>query len=174
MNTHSLVSDQLNTWSDIYAKYFVIHFAQTSRAVAAAYAGFGHALARLAHRTLQTLRQTWLQVCRRPRPWPQVLFVGELPRHSTANGLRATSRSGRRRRAPGELPSGPRDHRGSLRDQPRTVTPPRSALRRPGEPAATIAHPVHRSASCRRADCQYARGVAHHRIRAWTERGELR
>lgn len=174
MNTRSLISDQLNTWSEIYAKYCIIHFAQAARAVAASYAGFGHAAARLAHRTLQALWQTWLQVCRWPRPWPQALPVGEFPRLPATNGLRATSRSGRRRRATGKLPAGPRDSRGGLRDQPRTAAPPRSALRRSSEPAAAIAHPPHRCAIWRHAHCQYARSVARCRVRAGAMRGEHR
>ena len=69
MNTSVLISDQLNTWSEFYARYSVIHFAQASRPIVAAYSGSGYAVARLAHRALQALRQTWLQVCRWPRPW---------------------------------------------------------------------------------------------------------
>jgi len=73
-----LLSDQLLTWS-ANGRYSVAHFAQTPRAIAEANAGVRDALARLADRALQALRQTGLQVCRRPRPWPQVLPVGEFP-----------------------------------------------------------------------------------------------
>src|SRR3981189_749679 len=146
MNILDLVSDQLDTWSD-HAKHTVVDFAQASCPVAAANAGSGYAAAWLAHRTLQALRQAWLQVCRRSRPWPQVLPVGELSRAPAADGLRATGRSRRGHRASVELPPRPRDHRGSLRDQPRTATPARDALRDAGEPAATVAHPLHPRAS---------------------------
>ena len=174
MDIDNLISDQLNTWSD-HARHTVVDFAQASCPVAAANAGSGYAPAWLAHRTLQALRQAWLQVCRRSRPWPEVLPVGELSRPSAANGLRATGRSRRRYRAPGELPSGPRDHRGDLRDQPRTVTPPRGALRDVGEPAATAAHPLlHRSAIGRRAHRQHARVLAHRRLRAGSDQGDRR
>ena len=172
MNTRVLISDQLNTWSEFYARYSIIHFAQAARAIVAAYSGSGYAVARLAHRALQALRQTWLQVCRWPRPWPQVLLVGEFSRRSTANELRAASRSCRRRRASGKLPPGSRNHRRGLRDQPRTAAPPRVALRKPSEPAAAIAHPCHRCAIGRRTDCQHARGLAHRRVRAGAERGD--
>ena len=98
-----LLSDQFLTWS-ANGRYSVVHFAQTPRAIAEANAGVRDALARLSHRALQALRQTGLQVCRRPRPWPQVLPIRELSRPPAANGLRATSRSyTQRRRAPGEL-----------------------------------------------------------------------
>lgn len=174
MNIYSLISDQLFKWSEIYARYPVIYFAQTPRPVAAAYASFGHFIAWLAHRTLQALRQTWLQMRRWPWPWTQALSIGELSRLPATDGLRATSRSGRRRRTSGKLPSGARDYRAGLRDQPRTVTPPRVALRRPGEPAAAIAHPHHRFAIWRRAHCQHARSVAHFRVRAGFVRGGRR
>src|SRR5260370_1212224 len=131
MDIHDLVSDQLKTWS-AHARHSVVNFAQASCPVATADAGSRYAPAWLAHRTLQALRQAWLQVCRRSRPRPQVLPLGELSGPPAANGLRATSRSRRRHRTLGELSPGPRDHRRDLRDQPRTITPPRGALRSVG------------------------------------------
>jgi hypothetical protein len=163
-----LLSDQLLTWS-AHGRYSVVDFTQASRPVAAANAGSGYAPAWLAHRTLQALRQTWLQVRRWARSWPQVLFVRELSRAPTANGLRASGRLRRRHPTFGELPQGPRDHRRDLRNQPRTITPPRGALRGLGEPDAAVTHPLHRSAFGRRTHRQHARGLAHHRVRAATE-----
>ena len=168
-----LLSDQLSTWS-AHGRYFVGDVAQASRPVAAANAGSGHALAWLAHRALQALRQTGLQVCRRPRPWPQVLPVRELSRPPAPNGLRTASRLHRRYRTSGELSPSPRDHRGNLRDQPRTIAPPRGALRGAGEPVSAVTHPHHRSAIGRRTHRQHARGLAHRRARAGADRGGLR
>lgn len=168
-----LLSDQFLTWS-ANGRYFVAHFTQAPRAVAQANAGVGHALAGLAHRTLQALRQAWLQMRRWPRSWPQVLLVGEFSRAPTTNGLRATSRLRRRHRTPGELSPGPRDHRGDLRDQPRTITPPRGALRGVGEPVATAAHRLHRPTIGRRTHRQHARSLAHRRARAGADRGGRR
>ena len=167
MDILDLVSDQLDTWSD-HARHTIVDLAQASRPVAAANAGSGHAAQGLAHRALQALRQTWLQMCRRSRPWSQVLPVGELSRPPATNGLRAARRLRRRHRAPGELSPGSRDHRGDLRDQPRTTAPPRGDLRDVGEPDA-IAHRLHRSAPGRRTHRQHARGLAHRRVRAGTE-----
>jgi hypothetical protein len=167
-----LLSDQSYTWS-ANGRYFVILFAQTPRAFAQANAGVGDASARLAHRAPQALRQTRLQVRRGSRSRSQVLPVRELSRPSAANGLRAASRPRRCHRTPGELSPRPRDHRGDLRDQPRTIAPPRGALRRAGEPVA-IAHPLHRSAIGRRTHRQHARGLAHRRARAGADRGGLR
>src|SRR5260370_24621604 len=105
-----LLSDQFLTWS-AHGRYSVVDVAQASRPVAAENAGSGHAAEGLAHRALQALRQTWLQVRRRPRSWPQVLPVRELSRAPTANGLRATGLLRPRHRTSGQLPQGPRDHR---------------------------------------------------------------
>ena len=79
-----------------------------------------------------------------------------------------------RRRAPGELSPRSRDHRGDLRDQPRTTAPPRGALRGAGEPAVAVARQFHRSAIGRRTHRQHARGLAHRRARAGADRGGLR
>src|ERR1700709_583536 len=163
-----LISDQFSTWS-ANGRYSVVHLAQTPRAIAEANAGVRDALARLAHRALQALRQTGLQVRRWARSWPQVLSVRELSRAPTANGLRASGRLRRRHPTFGELPQGPRDHRRDLRDQPRTITPPRGALRGLGEPDAAFTHPLHRFAIGRRTHRQHARGLAHRRVRAATE-----
>jgi len=168
-----LLSDQFSTWS-ANGRYSVVHFAQTPRAIAEANAGVRDALARLSHRALQALRQTGLQVCRRPRPWPQVLPVRELSRPPAPNGLRTASRLHRRYRTSGELSPSPRDHRGNLRDQPRTIAPPRGALRGAGEPVSAVTHPHHRSAIGRRTHRQHARGLAHRRARAGADRGGLR
>src|SRR5258705_12717035 len=97
-----LLSDQFLTWS-ANGRYSVVHFAQTPRAIAEANAGVRDALARLAYRALQALRQTVLQVCRRPRTWAQALPGRELSRPPAANGLRAASRLHRRRRTAGGL-----------------------------------------------------------------------
>ena len=174
MGILDLVSDQLDTWSD-YARHTIVDFAQASCPVAAANAGSGYATAWLSHRTLQALRQARLQVCRRSRPWPQVLPLCELPRPSSANGLRAASRARRCRGTSGELPPGARDYRRGLRDQSRTVAPPRGALRCIGEPAATAPHPLlHRSAIGRRTHRQHARVLAERRLRAGSDQGGRR
>jgi hypothetical protein len=170
MNILDLRSDQLNTWS-ANARYSFVRFASASHSVATANAGIGDAVARLAYRTIQALRQARLQVRRWPWPWPQVLPFCELPRPSPANGLRAASRTRRCRGTSGKLPSGPRDHRRDLRDQPRTVTAPRGALRRTGEPVSTVACHPHRSTVGRRTHRQHARSLACRRVHAETVRG---
>ena len=54
---------------------------------------------RFPHRALQTLWQAGMQMRRRPRPWPQVLSVGELSRLAAANGLCARKSLTRRRQS---------------------------------------------------------------------------
>ena len=173
MHFIALLSEQFLTWS-ANGRYSVVNITQASRAIAQANAGVGHALAGLAHRTLQALWQAWLQVRRWPRSWPQVLLVGEFSRAPTTNGLRATSRFRRGHRTPGELSPCPRDHRGDLRDQSRTITPPRGAIRGVGEPVAAVAHQLHRPAIGRRTHRQHARSLAHRRARAGVDRGGRR
>src|ERR1700688_2048158 len=114
MDIDNLISDQLNTWSD-HARHTVVDFAQASCPVAAANAGSGYTAAWLADRTLQALRQAWLQVCRRSRPWPQVLPVGELSRPPAADGLRATGRSRRHNRTLGVTTGSARSSKRSAR-----------------------------------------------------------
>src|SRR6266404_3071667 len=65
--------------------------------------------ARLADRALQTLWQARVQMRRRPRPWPQVLSVGELPGLAAANGLCAAGVSRPDCRVRRQLPPSPRD-----------------------------------------------------------------
>ena len=163
-----LISDQLLTWS-ANGRYSVVYLAQAPRAFVEANARFGDAFARLAYRTLQTLWQTWMPVCERPRPWSQALSIRELPGTAAANGLCAASRLRGRHRTPGQLPPRSRDSRGGLRDQSRTITPPRGALRCGGEPGIASGHRLHRSATGRRAHRQHARSLALRRGRAGTE-----
>ena len=177
MTLSRLQADQLNTWSDNHAPHIaqaaLVRFAKAPAAAVAPDAPAGSFAAWLAHRTLQTLRQAGMQMRPRSRAWPQVLPLGELFRPKAANGLRAPELSLPDRQISGLSSSGSRDLRRDLRDQPRTVTSPRGTLRRPGEPASA-AHHLHRSASCRRAHCQHARGLACGRVRPGADRGDRR
>lgn len=170
MNFLILLSDQLYMWSDIHAKYFIIDFTQTPNTIVATNASLGLAFTRFAYRTLQALRKTWLQVCRWPRPWPQILFIGQLPGQPTANGLRAANRSTQCCPSHRKLPPGPPDHRRNLRDQPRIATSPRGVLREFGESVATISR-AHRPTNWWRTYCQYARSMARCRGYVRAKRG---
>lgn len=174
MNIHRLNSDQLITWSDIHARYFIIRLTEAPHKVAAANACIGYLIAWLTHRTLQTLWQARLQMCGWAWAWTEVLLVGKLPWLPTSDGLCAASRSRRCRGTPGKLSSCPRNHRRDLRNQPRAATPSRDPLRTPGEPVPAATHRHHRSAIGRCTHCQYARGLAFCRVRAEAQRGDRR
>src|SRR5579871_1628794 len=93
-----LKSDQLYTWSDETGKRARCQLEKTPSSSPTPTAPAQGDPARLADRTLQTLRQARVQMRRRPRPWSQVLSVGEPPGHTATNGLCAAgvSRSDRR------------------------------------------------------------------------------
>src|SRR5260370_8837024 len=82
-------SDQLYTWSDENSEPSHRCTAEAPQHSPAPIAPAPIDPARFSHRTLQTLRQAGMQMRRRPRPWPQVLSVGQLPGLAAANGLRA-------------------------------------------------------------------------------------
>src|SRR5438105_14699466 len=93
------LADQLYTWTDNHAP----QAAQTDFCCltpAPPPATAPDAAARsfapwFSHRALQTLCQTGLQMRPRPRPWPQVLPVGQSLQATAANGLRSTGLSPR-------------------------------------------------------------------------------
>ena len=128
-----LLSDQLNTWSDIHERAFD-HPAQTqAQAAAAQTAAVGGGIARLADRALQTLRQTRLQVCHWSGPWTEVLLVGQSNRCPSGDGLRSPVHAGTSYSVPFQLPHHPRHTRSTLRNQPGVDAPTRSVLGADGE-----------------------------------------
>src|ERR1700688_1139008 len=128
MNFSQLKSDQLYTWSDENGRRARCQLEKTPPSSDAPTASAQGDSARLANRALQTLWQARVQMRRWPRPWSQVLSVGEPPGHATTNGLCAAGVSRADRRVRRQLPPSPRDLRSDLRDQPRTVAPPGGAL----------------------------------------------
>src|SRR5260370_35964930 len=122
-------SDQLYTWSDENSEPSHRRTAEAPHHSPPRVAPAPIDPARFSHRALQTLRQAGMQMRRRPRPWPQVLSVGQLPGLAAANGLRAAGVIRANGGVPGKLPPSPRDPGGDLRDQPRTAAPPRGALK---------------------------------------------
>src|SRR5260370_16310472 len=81
-------SDQLDTWSDINEEERACcQPEKTPSSPTTSTAPAQGDPARLADRTLQTLRQARMQVRRRPWSWTQVLPFGELSRLAAADGL---------------------------------------------------------------------------------------
>jgi len=174
MNDMDLLSGHVYDWSArSFGKIIVSVTKAPAIAVAKAPAS-GCGVARLADRALQALRQPWLQMCRRTRPRPEVLPVGELSRRATADGLRAPGKSGGHSRARRQLPRGAHDARGGLRDQPRAVTAPRGALRAGGERNVAAAHPTDRRFRRCATPRQHGRGMACRRAARYHHRGDHR
>lgn len=163
MHLYRLHSDQFFTWSDGNAKTIGRCLAQTPSSAAPPTAAARCHPAWLPHRTLQTLWQARMQVCRWSRSWSQILSFGKLPGPAAANGLCATGTLRADFRVPGQLPASSRAFRTDLRDQPRTSAPKRSVVKDLREHSTL--HPP-RPAGCRAGWCaprQYARSVARQR-----------
>ena len=163
MKLHGLESDQLYTWSDRNAKSTRGRIAKTPPSSPAPAAPPQSDPARFPHRALQTMWQAGMQMRRRPRSWPQVLSVGELPRVAAANGLRTAGILCPGYRVPGQLPPSPPDLGGDLRDQPRAAAPSRGALKDRHERSALCPARPDRHGIGRRAPRQYARRLARRR-----------
>lgn len=154
-----LLSGQLNTWSDNYARPFD-HSAQASaQATAAHVPTAGYCPAWLADRTLQTLRQTKLQV----RYWPgtrsEALLVGQPHGGTPRHGLRPPRHSAASGRVSCQLSRDPRQARSVVRDQSGVVAPSGTVLGADGE--CLFYHAHHRLRyHCRcNTDGQHARGL---------------
>jgi hypothetical protein len=167
MYLYALESDQLYKWSDEYRKRAYRCLEKTSPSAFAPVAPAQVNPARLADRALQALRQARVQMCRGPRPWPQVLSFGEPPGLAATNGLcvagGARSSCGVRR----QLPPSSRGLRSDFRDQPRTPAPPRGALNGRHERSCFRPACIHRCWVGRRAPRQHGRSLA-----GWQSRHE--
>jgi hypothetical protein len=174
MSLSRLEADQLYTWSDTYAapvpQTILARFAKTSPTAPAPAATARSLAAWLTHRALQALRQARMQVCQQCWPWSQVLSLGELSQTATANGLRAAGAAGASSQVAGPLPPGARDLGRDLQDQPRTVAPPRGALK--GRDERYIFHRLGSAgyAIRRRAPGQHAGRLAGERVKLFGNR----
>lgn len=166
-----LLSDQLYTWSVTNDRAYHRRSEETSQAIAPQVAAFGLSPSRLLDRALQALRQSQLQVRGRTRSRAQVLPLGELPGQLAADGLRPAGRVRASQRALGQLHPDSRDPGSDFRDQPRTATSARAALRGRGEPELPDAHRPHRSARWRNAFGQHADRLDRRRADAHAIRG---
>jgi hypothetical protein len=174
MNAPSLLSDHVYDWSDRSINEDIVGTAQTPAGPTARPTAAGCHLARLADRALQALRQTRVQMRRRPRPRPEVLPVSELSRRAAADGLRAAGRYCGDPRAGRQLSSGTGFAGRGLRHQPRIVTAPRGAVRAGGERNPRIAHRLDRYRRRGAAHGQHDRTVAGRGARCRDQRGGVR
>lgn len=154
-----LLSDQLNTWSDIHERAFD-HSAQTqAQAAAAQTAPAGGGTTRLSDRALQTLRQTRLQVCQWSGTWAEVLFVGQPNRCTSGDGLRSPAHAGPSNAVPCQLPHHPRHTRSTVRNQPGVDAPTRAVLGAGGECFIDTTHHRFRHCCRRHHHGQYVGGL---------------
>jgi hypothetical protein len=163
MKRYRLISDQLYTWSDDFTGKIPCRLAKTPPFAAAAIAPTNRDPPWLAHRALQTLWQTWLQVRQGPGARSQVLSIRKLSGLSTSHGLCTAGVLRSDHRIPCQLPTNPRDLRGDLRDQPRATTASRGPLRGHGGRRTFRAHRTVGNGIRRRSPGQYARSLARRR-----------
>lgn len=173
MNTLCLRSDHCCDWSGRLGTQVHCCIARAPREAARAAPTVAQHSARLAHRALQTLRQSRLSLCTGPWSWPQVLPVRELPAAAAANGLRAAGTLRAGQHLPGKLSARARDPGRDLRDQPGALASSRDTLSECGERDQSAHHScrfprdrrgtsIHRDAGLagcpvrQHADCQYA------------------
>jgi hypothetical protein len=125
MNRIYALSDHYDNWSDRSALRNAPETARGASAQAAVAEGSSPGIV---DRTLQTLRQTRMQVCRRTRPWSQVLPVGQPIRRQPPDGLRPAGLPRPGGCLPEQQPFDPVHSGRDLRDQPRVVAAEREAL----------------------------------------------
>ena len=164
MKSRGLLPDQLNTWSDNYASHnaqtALVRLAEAAAATLRPTAPAPSLAPRLPHRTLQTLRQSRMQMRSRSRSWPKVLPLRKSSGTTAADGLRPPGFS-----APGcgisrSLPSASPGRRGNLRDQWRTAVPARGLVSKDNaRTESTFTRPP-RYAHGGYPSCQYARRLA--------------
>ena len=132
MSSWVLLTDQLNTWSDHYVAYnaqtALVRPAKAAAATLTPIAPARSLAPRLSHRTLQTLRQSRMQMRSRSRSWSKVLPLRKSSGTTSANGLRAAGFSATGYGIPRSPPAASPGHRGNLRDQWRTLASARGLV----------------------------------------------
>lgn len=174
MMRHALLSDQFLTWSATNAKANHRRAQTTPQSVAAQVAASGRRSSGILDRTLQAVRQSQLQMRQRARTRPQVLPLRELSGLVASDGLRPSGRVRTGQREPGQLHADTGSPGADFRDQPRTVSSARAALRGFGEPEHSAAHRSHRSARWRSVVGQHADRPHRRRSRVHNLRGGQR
>jgi hypothetical protein len=129
MDESRIISDQLYNWSDHEPPPFCGCVAPTTSSTGQATGPVRTVHSpRVLDRTLQTLRQSWLQVCSGTRSWTQILFINQPARHSTADGLRANGAHSAGQRVPPQLPASAATAGADLQPKSRVITAPGEVL----------------------------------------------
>jgi hypothetical protein len=117
----SLISDQYDNWSDILAGTIAPLSPESTQEPPAPAASIGCHSTRLAHRALQTLRQTRMQMCSGTWTRSQILPLCQPAGSNAGNGLRSAGSPRHGCSLPRELSLSPRDSRSDLQHQSRTA-----------------------------------------------------
>jgi len=123
-----VISDHLNNWSDINGKQINLISSQEAKDPHRQTSASRCYSSRFFDQTLQTLWKARMQVCRWSWAWSQVLPFGEPARKDTTNGLYSAEIPGTDRRICREFPKDKTAFGGNKLDQPRTSSPPRTAI----------------------------------------------
>ena len=171
MSRFCAISDQLFMWSAIDAEQICCQSATTTQNAVASTPSAGRGAAGLAHRTLQTLWQTRVQMCPRSGAWSQVLSVVEPCRCTSRDGLHTAGLPAPGGAVPTQLPAHPRHSGRVVRDQPGAAAPAREILSSGRERRDSHVCRRARHESRRHLDCQHARSRAGGRRPEFTTRG---
>lgn len=134
-------SDQLYKWSARHAGRILCDASAAARIAATGNPAFRRGAPGFAHRTLQALRQTRLQMRTGAGAWPQILPFGKPFERASVNGICTPSPPRPDRGMSWQLPPHPPNPRRALRHQPRTPAPPRGVL---SDAHGRNGHPDHR------------------------------
>ena len=159
-------SDQLDNWSDEYAKRNRCWASETAQRAGTSAAATAIDPTWFPHRAIQAMRQAGMQMHQGARTWPQVLPVDKLPGEAAADGLRAAGGSRTGSGISGQLSASTRGPGADLRDQPRVAAPPRGALTRRHERIADRLLSADRCRAGGRVVGQYAGRLARREPRA--------
>lgn len=156
MNGSILASGQSLHCPDRHDGKFCCRTSTSTPGAAAPASASGCAAARLPHRALQTLRQTWLQLRGGSRTRPKVLSISELSGRTAADGLHPTGTAAAGERVRRKPATRARDSRAGLRNQPGTPASTRVPLNGLGERDRS-AYRIRRYPRCKPAAGQYDR-----------------
>lgn len=120
MGRHSVVSDQLNNWSDNRRRETYDHPSSKAKGPLAEAPALDGCAAGIPYRALQALWKTGVPVFSRPGPRAEVLSFRESVGGPARDGLRPSTPSQEGRVALGQLPPGPGDPQRGVSGQPRT------------------------------------------------------
>lgn len=124
-----MVSDQSHDWSDLREQK---RFLSAKEAPSARWptVTVRSPTSRLSHRAIQTLRKTWLPLCKWTRTRTEVLPVDQSSRSSTRDALCSTRLAGASRALSERVSKGSRNPRRDSEHQPRALEAARAFLER--------------------------------------------